>query len=86
MACDPQTFTGVAPSSWTFMKSEVQRVLGIAVAADSGEAAAKGFTLRWAYAVDEQTLTLTCVDKPFFAPCGMINDQIAKLVDAARSR
>ena len=86
MACDPQTFDQVTPQAWTLMQSEVQRQLGITLTTNSGEASAKGFTVGWTYDPAAQALTITCLDKPFFVPCGVINAQVAKAVDEARSR
>ena len=80
MACDPQTFNGVSPEGWAAMKEEARRQLGISLAADSGEASEKGFTISWNYDGAAQRLTITCLDKPFFVPCGTVNSQIAKLV------
>ena len=85
MACDPQTFDDIGPDAWALMQSEVQRQLGIGITTPSGQAADKGFTIGWNYDAGGRTLTITCLDKPFFVPCGVINGQIAKLVDQARS-
>ena len=85
MACDPQTFDGVSPQGWATMKDEVRRQLGIALAADSGEASEKGFTISWNYDGAAQRLTITCLDKPFFVPCAAVNGQIAKLVNEVRT-
>ena len=86
MACDPQTFDQIAPQAFDLMKSEVQRQLGITIAADRGEASAKGFAVSWNYDRAAQRLTITCLEKPFIVPCGMINGQVAKLIDDVRSR
>ena len=85
MACEPQTFTGVSPQLWTTMQGEVRRQLGITVTANSGEASEKGFTIAWTYDPAAQALTITCLNKPFFVPCGVINGQISKLIAEGRS-
>jgi hypothetical protein len=86
MACDPQTFEQISPQIWTFMQSEVQKQLGMTITTNSGQATEKGFTVAWTYDPAAQALTITCLDKPFFVPCGIINGQIAKAVDEARSQ
>ncbi|HEX3464259.1 MAG TPA: hypothetical protein VHS78_09465 [Candidatus Elarobacter sp.] len=86
MACDPQTFDQITPQVWTYIQSEIQRQLGITVTSNSGEASAKGFTVGWTYDPAAQALTVTCLDKPFFVPCGVINGQVAKAIDEARAQ
>jgi hypothetical protein len=86
MACDPQTFDQISPQVWTLMQSEVQSRLGMTITSNSGQESAKGFTVGWTYDPAAQALTITCLDKPFFVPCGVINAQIAKAIDEVRSR
>ena len=53
----------------------------IGIESDSGEASKKGFTLSWTYDPDQQTLEIQCLKKPFFVPCGAVNDRIKRIAE-----
>ena len=76
MACEPLTYSGVDASKWACAKDVVRREYDKSIDSDSGELSQRGFTLRWAYDADQQTLQIQCLKKPWWAPCGKVNDRI----------
>lgn len=76
VACDPLTYSGVDESKWGCAKDSVRRQYGISIDAASGEMSQKGFTLKWGYDADRQTLRIQCTEKPFLVPCGLVNGRI----------
>jgi hypothetical protein len=76
VACDPLSFSGVAPSKWECAQDVVSREYGITIDSDQGEASERGFTLKWSYDSSVQTLQIQCTKKPFVVPCGMVNGRI----------
>lgn len=81
MSCDPLTYSGVDASKWARVKDLVGREYGIRIESDSGEASKKGFTLNWAYEASEQSLRIQCLEKPFFVPCGAVNNRIKGIAE-----
>jgi hypothetical protein len=81
VACDPLTYSGVDASKWACAKDVVSREYGIRIESDRGEASKRGFTLKWAYEVREQTLQIQCSKKPFLVPCGVVNGRIKNAAD-----
>jgi hypothetical protein len=76
VACDPLTYSGVDASKWACAKDTVSREYGMRIESDRGEASKRGFTLKWAYGVEEKTLQIQCSKKPFLVPCGVVNGRI----------
>ena len=76
MACDPMSFSGVDSSKWECARDVVERDYGIRIDSDQGEASESGFTLKWSYDANAQTLEIQCTDKPFFVSCGMVSGRI----------
>jgi len=76
VACDPLTYSGVDATKWACAKEVVSREYGIRIESDRGEESKRGFTLRWAFDVGEQTLQIECSKKPFLVPCGAVNSRI----------
>jgi hypothetical protein len=76
MACDPLSYSGVDPSKWASVKETIEGQYGIAIDSERGQAAARGFTLRWHYEPGEETLEIQCLEKPFITPCMVVNSYI----------
>ena len=81
VACDPLTYSGVDASKWACARDMVSGEYGIRIESERGEATRRGFTLKWTYEADAQTLLIQCTSKPFLVPCGMVNDRIANLAE-----
>ena len=76
MACDPLSYADVDAEKWASIKEMIEGQYGMAIDSENGEASARGFTLRWAYEADEETLEIQCLDKPFITPCAVVNSYI----------
>jgi len=76
VACDPLSYSGVDASIWASLRETIEQQYGIRVDSDDGEASQRGFTLKWVYDPGAQTLEIQCLDKPFIAPCSVVNDYI----------
>jgi hypothetical protein len=76
VACDPLNYSGVDPSNWDCARDVVERDYGIRIDSDEGEASERGFTLRWGYDPNAQTLQIQCTKKPFLVPCGVVSSRI----------
>jgi hypothetical protein len=77
--CDAQIFSNITRERWVGMQSKALQV-GVELIWDSGQASQKGFTFNWNYDEDAQTLTIQCLDHPFFAPCALVNSKLQELV------
>jgi hypothetical protein len=83
MPCDAQTFPGVT--------SDVHRRLTSAAAAKgyvlnnplNGMLVADGCSFSWAWDADKETLTVTCLKKPFFISCDTVDGHIKSLISEA---
>ena len=53
--------------------------IGVELTGDSGQASQKGFTFSWNYDEEMQTLTIQCLDHPFFAPCSLVNAKLQQM-------
>ena len=79
-ACAMLTYNNVTPAAWESIVAEVSKN-GITIGADSGSASAQGFTVQWNHDRAAQTLTLQCVDSPFFVSCSLINAHLNDAVE-----
>lgn len=78
--CEPIVFPGVTPERWNEIETEiVGRGLDVSAqeqADDAGDVTIAGADIAWVYDPSTQVLTVQCRKKPFFVPCGAINDRI----------
>jgi hypothetical protein len=79
-ACASQTFDNVTPAAWSCLVQKAASY-GITISSPTGQASKDGFTLSWNYSSAAQTLSIQCLDSPWWAPCSKINGQIHDLVD-----
>jgi hypothetical protein len=77
--CDAQIFSSITRERWVRMQSKAAQ-FGVDLTGDSGQASQKGFTFSWTYDEDAQTLTIQCLEHPFFAPCSLVNSKLQELV------
>ena len=82
-ACASQGFDGITSTVWTCIVQQVASY-GITISGNSGEQTKDGFTVRWDYDPNAQTLQIQCMDSPWWAPCSTINGKIHELVDGCR--
>jgi hypothetical protein len=78
--CEAQIFSNIARERWVGMQSKAAQI-GVELTGDSGQASQKGFTFSWNYDEEMQTLTIQCLDHPFFAPCSLVNAKMQELVE-----
>ena len=81
MPCDALRFSGVDASQWAQAKETISSAYGLQIDAEEGEQSKSGFTLRWSYDPDAQTLEIQCLQKPFLVPCGVVNGRIGSLAE-----
>jgi hypothetical protein len=79
--CAKQTFTQVNQASFDCLKQKALSI-GITITSNQGQDSKNGVTIAWAFDPNAQTLDLTCLEKPFYAPCGTVNSKIHDLVDS----
>jgi len=79
-ACGMQSFSNVTADVWNCCKSTAANY-GVQISSDSGSASSHGFTVNWNYDASSQVLQLQVTDKPFWAPCSIVNSKIHDAVD-----
>lgn len=78
-ACPLLSYANVTPAHWATMKAEVRAQYGVEITTDYGKQEADGLTIEWNYS-GYQTLTLQCLDSPFWVSCDQINAAIDSLI------
>jgi hypothetical protein len=79
--CAAQIFTNITPDKWLALQTKAS-TNNINLNGDSGETTQQGFTFSWQYDAASATLTIQCLNHPFWAPCGTINGRVHDLVEA----
>jgi len=79
--CAAQTFTGITADKWQVLQAKAAQS-SIVMNGDNGETSQQGFMFRWQYDAVSTTLTIQCLDHPFWAPCGSVNGRVHDLVEA----
>ena len=77
MACEALSFSGVDPSLWAGLKHEIETRYGITIDSERGQDSSRGFTVRWDYDADQESLEIQCLEKPLIAPCSVVNGYIS---------
>ncbi|AQR72527.1 hypothetical protein BXU08_01570 [Sphingomonas sp. LM7] len=75
-----QSFANVTADVWNCCKSKASSY-GVEIGSDSGSTSSHGFTVSWNYDASSQVLQLQVTDKPFWAPCSLVNSKIHDAVD-----
>jgi hypothetical protein len=83
-SCEAQRFDGVTETVWRAVIGRVSAGLGIAIDGPQGARSKDGFTVSWDYRASSEELTIQCTGKPWWAPCGKVNDEIRDLVESCR--
>ena len=78
--CAAQVFGNISPDKWQSLRAKAA-ANNINLTGDSGETTQQGFTFSWQYDAASSSLTIQCLDHPFWAPCGSINGRIHDLLD-----
>lgn len=80
--CAAQVFTDITRDRWTALQNKAAQN-NIDLSADSGQSTQQGFTFSWQYVAETATLTIQCLDRPFWAPCGTINGRVHDLIESS---
>lgn len=79
MACAPQVFSGVTEDDFATIVARAAEK-GVTIPSHSGESSRSGFTVRWHFDAAAETLMVHCVSRPFFVPCGTVQDGVRRLI------
>lgn len=79
--CAAQIFSNVTPQKWLAIKTKAAGG-NVNLSGDGGQITEKGFTFAWQYELLSGTLTIQCLDHPFWATCGAVNSKVHDLVDS----
>lgn len=77
--CVAQVFDNISRDKWQSLQAKAA-ASNINLTGDSGETTQQGFTFSWNYDAASSSLTIQCLDHPFWAPCGSINGRVHDLV------
>jgi hypothetical protein len=78
-----QTLSNITPDKWAALQAKAAQS-GVNLTADSGQGTQQGLTFSWQYDADSATLTIQCLEPPFWTPCGAVNGRAHDLVGPAR--
>lgn len=81
MSCPAIEIPAIDPA---FYKKLYDYAVSQGVTFDGEKAEFKGIVLAWAYDPNAQTLSITCVKKPWEFSCGEVDSHIADLIDKAK--
>jgi hypothetical protein len=77
--CAAQTFSNISREQWQSLQAKAV-ANNISLTGDSGETTQQGFTFKWSYDAASSSLTIQCLDHPFWAPCITINSKVHELI------
>jgi hypothetical protein len=77
--CPPIVFEGITEEKYRSLLDRAQAE-GLALEGVSGTTSHQGMEFAWSYDEAGAVLTIQCVEKPIFVPCGMIEGRIRGLV------
>lgn len=81
---DVQQFPAIDAAKWQRIKDAARAKIGVVLAADIGDASAKGIELSWSYNAQTLDLTVTLVKRSWFDPnAAEIDTDIATWIGAA---
>lgn len=80
--CAAQTFNDITPEKWLALQARAAQN-NINLTGDSGQTAQQGFTFSWQYDAASATLTIQCMEHPFWASCGSVNERVHGLIDGS---
>jgi hypothetical protein len=79
MACPEIRLEGITTERYARLL-ETARAQGLNLSGASGRTHYQGMEFAWSYDEAGAALTIQCVEKPIFVPCGMIEGRIRGLV------
>ena len=82
--CNKQTFEKVTRSIFEEVSILVQQNTGVSLDKDKGQSTEQGYTIDWEYIESDQSLTITCKEKPPIIPCFVISGKINDMMRQAR--
>lgn len=81
MSCPAITFPAI---DQTFYRKLYDQAVAAGVKFDGQQAEINGIVLDWNYDVQTQTLSVTCLKKPFFISCADVDNRVADLIQKAK--
>jgi type VI protein secretion system component Hcp len=78
--CASQTFGNITPEKWQALQTKAAEN-HIDLNGDSGETTQNKFTFTWQYDASSATLTIQCLNHPWWANCGEVNGKVHNLVE-----
>ena len=78
--CDEQKFEGITEQKFNCIVKRAEESTGILLDGHAGQAGANGIQITWEFDVTAQTLSIRCVERPFFLPCGVVEAQVEGLI------
>ncbi len=79
--CATQVFQNITDLRYNCLVQKAAEP-GITITGNAGQASMHGITIRWKFDPAARTLELQCMNAPFYAPCGTVNNRIHELVDS----
>ena len=79
--CPPISFH-LTQSQWGLIEQKLQ-ARSIDVEQDTGTVSIGPEKIQWEFDAVAETLTVQCVDHPFYAPCGLINNKLREAFQSA---
>ncbi|HEY9128060.1 MAG TPA: hypothetical protein VIM62_13085 [Acidobacteriaceae bacterium] len=79
MACPEIRLEGITAERYAQLLDRAQ-TQGLNLIGESGETHYQGMRFAWSYDAASAVLTIQCLEKPIFVPCGMIEGRIRGLV------
>jgi len=81
MSCEPLTFKNISREKFQAVRARIRaQAEVVSIAGDMGTAEGNGFKAQWTYDEPNQTLTIQCLQKPFFVSESLVADKIHVLV------
>lgn len=88
-ACDPNLFGNIDRPAFNRLIATLAKQypnIDPSNVADTGQESGDGYTISWDFNEAAQTLTVQCLDSPWYAPCSAINEAIEEAVAAAAAQ
>jgi hypothetical protein len=79
MSCPAITLTGITTEKYQTLLAKAA-AQGLELAGPSGSTGFQGMQFTWNYDAASDALTIQCIEKPIFVPCGMIESRIRGLM------
>jgi hypothetical protein len=84
MPCAAQVFSAVTTEQFSCIVAKAAAA-GISITGNAGEMSKSGFKVQWQFDPAASTLTIQCIDHPFFVSCGTVNSRVHDIVEACQN-